>query len=71
MLVGTFWDAREWAKTYAEFHGGREEIKASSLGNSLTTGNTGQVDESRLDNALLALGGLDHSLGKSVLELVV
>lgn len=63
--------ASEEAKTYAQFHGGREEVNASSFGNGLTTGNTGQVDESRLDNALLTLGGLDHSLGKSALELEV
>lgn len=51
--------------TYAKLHGGREEIKTGSLGDLITTGNTGQVDESRLNDALLALGGLDHGLGKS------
>lgn len=52
-------------ETYAEFHGGGEEVNTSSLGDLLATGNTGQVDESRLDDSLLALGGLDDGLGES------
>lgn len=51
--------------TYAELNGGGEEVNTSGLGDLVTTGNTGQVDEGRLDNALLALGGLDHSLGEA------
>lgn len=51
--------------TYAKLHGGREEIKTGSLGDHITAGNTGQVDERGLDNTLLALGGLDHGLSES------
>jgi hypothetical protein len=51
--------------TYTELHGGGEELNTGGLGNLITTGNTGQVDESRLNNTLLALGGLDDGLGKS------
>lgn len=51
--------------TYAKLNGGGEELNASRLDDLLTTGDTGQVDIGGLDNALLALGGLDHSLGKT------
>jgi hypothetical protein len=51
--------------TYAKLNRGGEEVNASGLGNLLTTRDTGQVDEGRLNNALLALGGLDHSLGET------
>jgi hypothetical protein len=52
--------------TYAKLNGGGEEVNASGLGDLLTTGNTGQVDEGRLNDALLALSGLDHSLGEAI-----
>lgn len=57
-------------RTYAELHGGGEEVNTGSLGDLIAAGNTGQVDESRLDDSLLALGGLDHGLGESIVELV-
>jgi hypothetical protein len=52
-------------KTYTEFHGSGEEVETGGLGNLITAGNTGQVDESRLNNALLTLGSLDDGLGES------
>ncbi len=57
--------------TYAELHGSREEFNTGSLGDLSTTLDTGQVDESRLDNALLALSGLDNSLGEAIQMSVV
>lgn len=53
-------------ETYAQLHGGREELNAGRLGDLLTTGHAGEVDVRRLDDALLAAGGLDHGFGKSV-----
>lgn len=51
--------------TYSKLDRSREEFDTSGLGNFLATSNAWQVDESRLDNALLALGSLDDGLGKS------
>lgn len=51
--------------TYAKLNGGGEEVNTGGLSNGVTAGNTGQVDESRLNNTLGALGGLDNSLGKT------
>lgn len=51
--------------TYAEFHGGGEEVNAGSLGDFVATGNAGQVDKGRLDDSLLALGGFDDGLRES------
>lgn len=58
-------NTRSIRNTYTELYRGREELNTSGLGDLITTGNAGQVDESRLNNALLALGGLDDGLGKS------
>ena len=52
-------------KTYAELNRDREEIAAGLLGNGSTTRDTREVDEARLDEALLALQGLKHLLGES------
>ena len=60
-----FFNAHSIMNTYTELHGGGEELNTGGFGNLVTAGNTGQVDESRLNNTLLALGGLDDSLGKS------
>ena len=51
--------------TYAKLDGNREELGAGGLGDSITALNTGKVDEAGLDNALLALGGLDDLLGEA------
>lgn len=56
--------------TYAKLHGGGEELNTGSFSNLLATGDTGQVDESRLDDTLLAVGSLDHGLGKSATGLM-
>lgn len=56
---------RKLESTYAKLNGGGEELNASGLDDLLTTGDTGQEDVGRLDNALLTLGGLDHSLGET------
>jgi len=42
-----------------------EVVKASLLGNGITTGNTGEVDESRLNDAGLALVSLEELLGET------
>lgn len=52
--------------SYAELNGNGEEVQASGLGNLVTTGNTRQVDEARLDQTLLALDGPQELLGKAV-----
>lgn len=44
-----------------------EEVHTSGLHNGLTALNTGQVDERGLDDALLALGGLEQLLGEAIL----
>ena len=51
--------------TYAKLNGSREELDTSGLGDGITASHTRQVNESGLDDALLALGGLDDSLGES------
>jgi hypothetical protein len=53
--------------TYTESHESREELDTSSLGDFLTARDAGQVDVSRLDDAGLALGGLDDALGESMI----
>lgn len=52
--------------TYTKLNWYREELGSSSLSNRVTTRDTGEVDVARLDNALLALGGLDDLFGESV-----
>jgi hypothetical protein len=52
--------------TYAELDGNREEVSACDLSDSITTGNTREVDEAGFNDALLALGGLDDLLGESI-----
>lgn len=51
--------------TYAKLNGHREEVRAGGLRNSVTTSDTREVDEAGLDNALLALGCLDHLLSEA------
>jgi hypothetical protein len=52
--------------TYTELNGNGEEVSASGLSNSITTGNTREVNEAGFNDALLALGGLDDLLGESI-----
>ena len=52
-------------RTHSKLNGGGEEINAGGLGNRITAGNTGQVDECRLNNALDALRSLENGLGES------
>lgn len=54
--------------TYSELNGDREEVAASLLGDSITSGNTGQVDVAGLDEAGLALDGTENLLGESVYD---
>jgi hypothetical protein len=49
----------------AELNRDREVVKTSLLGNGITTGNTGEVDESRLNDASLALVSLEELLGEA------
>jgi hypothetical protein len=49
----------------AELDGDGEELSASSLSNGIASLNTGQVDETGLDETLLALGGADDLVGES------
>jgi len=51
--------------TYAKLDGSREELDTGGLDDLITASHTGQVNESGLDDVLLALGGLDNSLGES------
>lgn len=51
--------------TYSKLDRSREEFDTSGLRNLLATSDAWQIDESRLDNALLALSSLDDGLGKS------
>jgi hypothetical protein len=44
--------------SYTELDGDGEEIQASGFSNGITTRNTVEVDEARLNQALLALDGL-------------
>lgn len=65
MSVSRLPNTRSNKETYAQFHGGREELHTGRLGDLVAAGHTGQVDESRFDDALLAPGGLDHGLGEA------
>lgn len=56
----------QFGSTYAKLNRGGEEVNAGRLGDFLAAGDTGQVDVGGLDDALLALGGLDHSLSESM-----
>ena len=49
----------------AELDGDGEVVEASLLSDGVATGDTRDVDERRLDDAGLALGGLDDLLGKA------
>lgn len=51
--------------TYSKLNRDREEVDAGSLGDSLTAGNTRQVDVAGLNKALLALGSAEHLFGES------
>jgi hypothetical protein len=51
--------------TYAKLDWDGEEVGAGGFSDGITTGDTWEVDEAGLDDALLALRGLDHLLGKS------
>lgn len=51
--------------THAELNGDGEEIAASLLGDSLTTGNTRQVDVAGLYETLLASSSLENLLGEA------
>ena len=52
--------------TYTKLNGYGEEIGAGSLGDGISALYTWKVDEARLDDTLLALGGLDNLLGKAI-----
>ena len=49
----------------AELDRNGEVVEASLLGDGITTGDTRKVDESRLDNASLALVSLEELLGEA------
>ena len=51
--------------TYAELDGNGEEVNTDSLLDSITAGNTGEVDEAGLGDALLALDSLQNLLGEA------
>lgn len=51
---------------YSERNRYREEVGASRLGNSIASRDTGQIDESRFNNACLALESLNDALRKSI-----
>ena len=57
---------RGQAATYTKFYGHGEVVAAGNLGNSFTTFHTWEVDESWLDDAGLALNGLDNRLGEPI-----
>ena len=61
-----YYNEKTIESTYAKLNGGGEELNTGRLGDLLTTGDTGQVDVGGLDEALLALGGLDHSLSEAM-----
>src|SRR5690349_936982 len=50
----------------AKLNGNGEEVGASGLSNGITTLDTREVDKAGLDKALLALGGPDDLVGKSM-----
>lgn len=51
---------------YSERNRNREEVHTGGLGDGITAGDAGQIDESRLDNARLALEGLDDALREPI-----
>lgn len=51
--------------SYPESDKSREEFDTSCLGDLVTASNTGQVNESRLDDTGLTSESLDNSLGES------
>lgn len=51
-------------KTYAELDGDREEVDADLLGDLLASRDTGEVDVTRLHEALGALDSLEELLGE-------
>jgi len=51
--------------TYTKLDGYGEELSTGGLGNGISTLYTGEVDVAGLDDALLALGGLDDLLGEA------
>jgi hypothetical protein len=52
--------------SYAKLDGNGEEVCSSDLRNGFTARHTGKVDKAGLDDALLALKGLDDLLGETV-----
>lgn len=50
----------------AKLNGDGEEVGASGLSNGITTLDTWEIDKAGLDQALLALGGPDDLVGKSM-----
>jgi hypothetical protein len=66
LLVGAANDVDSLLGTAGtELNGYREVLSAGGLGNGVTTLDTGQVYIAGLDDALLALGGLDDLLGEA------
>ncbi len=59
------WHGVPEGSTYSELDGDREEVNASLLGNLLSAGNTGKVDEAGLDEALGTLDSLEDLLGEA------
>ncbi len=57
--------------TYPKFDWSREKVNAGGLCDIRTSRNTWEIDVAGFDNAGLALGGLDNTLGKSVVELIL
>jgi hypothetical protein len=57
--------------TYAKLNRNRKKVNTSGLSNSLTTGDTGEIDEAGLDDALLTLGGPQELLGESMSRQIV
>ena len=54
------------ASTYTKLNRYGEEVKTGGLGNGISALDTREVDIAGLDDALLALGGLDDLLGEAV-----
>ena len=57
--------------TYTKLNWDGEEVQASLLCNGITTWNTREVDESWLDNALLAGNTLEDLLSKTKIRQLV
>jgi len=51
--------------TYTKLNGHGEVLGTGGLGNGVSTLYTGKVDKARLDDTLLALGGLDDLLSEA------